>query len=302
MYADLAGMLGTETKLMLPAIALGFMLLEYLLSRLAHHDDETHDLAETAATLGIAAGRAVFKALDAAIISVPFVYAYSHRLFDFSARSTPALIALFLAVEFAYYWHHRASHRIRWLWATHSVHHSPTKLNLTSGVRLGWTSAISGHFVFYLPLAYIGFHPFAIVSMLGLNLFYQFFVHTEFSPRLGPLECVLNTPTHHRVHHASNASCLDRNYGGVLILFDRLFGTFATAPANEPLRYGLVGAERLVNPLKIVSREWIAMARDVMRAETLREKARILYSPPGATRPVARAKPQRDGADGQSRH
>lgn len=302
MYADLAGMLGTETKLMLPAIALGFMLLEYLLSRLAHHDDETHDLAETAATLGIAAGRAVFKALDAAIISVPFVYAYSHRLFDFSTRSAPALIALFLAVEFSYYWHHRASHRIRWLWATHSVHHSPTKLNLTSGVRLGWTSAISGHFVFYLPLALIGFHPFAIVSMLGLNLFYQFFVHTELSPRLGPLEWVLNTPTHHRVHHASNASCLDRNYGGVLIVFDRLFGTFATAPANEPLRYGLVGGERLVNPLKIVSREWTAMARDVMRAETLREKARILYSPPGATRPVAWARPQRDGADGQSRH
>lgn len=300
MYADLAGMLGTETKVMLPAMVVGFMLLEYLLSRLAHHDHETHDLAETAATLGIAAGRAVFKVLDAAIISVPFVFAYSHRLLDFSARSVPAVIALFLVVEFAYYWHHRASHRIRWLWATHSVHHSPTKLNLTSGIRLGWTSAISGHFVFYLPLAYIGFHPIAIVSMLGLNLFYQFFVHTEFSPRLGPLEWVLNTPTHHRVHHASNASCLDRNYGGVLILFDRLFRTFARAPADEPLRYGLVGGERLLNPLKIVSREWIAMARDVMTAETLREKMRILYSPPGSTRSAARAKSHKGGAGLQS--
>jgi sterol desaturase/sphingolipid hydroxylase (fatty acid hydroxylase superfamily) len=226
--------------------ALGFMALEYGLGRLVHR--ETHDWRESAATLGVAVGQNLIRAIEAGIVAIPFAFVYQHRLFDFSAASAPALLGLFLGSEFLYYWQHRASHRIRWMWATHRVHHSPTKFNLTAAIRLGWTGNISGNFLFFLPLVCIGFHPFAVVTMLGINLTYQFFIHTELAPRLGPLEFVLNTPAHHRVHHASNVPCLDKNYGGTLIIFDRLFGTFAQAPADEPLRYGLVGGKRSFNP------------------------------------------------------
>ena len=222
------------------------------------------------------------RALEAGIIAIPFAFLHQHRLFDFDQTSLPALAGLFLGSEFLYYWQHRASHRIRWMWATHSVHHSTTRLNLTAAIRLGLTGNLSGNFLFFLPLALIGFHPFAIIGMLGINLLYQFFTHTEFAPRLGPLEWVMNTPAHHRVHHASNESCLDRNYGGMLIVFDRLFGTFADAPTHEPLRYGLVGGVPSFNPIRIALNEWIAMLRDTIKAEGPRAKLRTLFGPPGA--------------------
>jgi sterol desaturase/sphingolipid hydroxylase (fatty acid hydroxylase superfamily) len=267
------------------AIAAGFMVLEYLLSRLAHHHGETHDLAESAASLGVILGQNAVRAIEAGIVSIPFAIAYGHRLFDFDQTTPLAIGALFLATEFVYYWHHRAAHRIRWMWATHAVHHSATKLNLTAAFRLGWTGSISGNFLFFLPLAWIGFHPLAIIGMLSANLFYQFFIHTELAPRLGPLEWVLNTPTHHRVHHASNESCLDKNYGGILIVFDRMFGTFAEAPKDERLRYGLVGGTRMLNPFRIALAEWIALARDVRRVGSLKAKLRVLFGPPGPATP-----------------
>jgi sterol desaturase/sphingolipid hydroxylase (fatty acid hydroxylase superfamily) len=189
------------TRLTLLGIAVSFMILEYLLSRLAHHDEETHDLAESAASFGVALGQNIVRGLEAGLVAIPFLFAYKHRLLDFSSTTPLAIGALFIATEFVYYWHHRASHRIRWMWATHSVHHSPTKLNFTAAIRLGWTGVISGNFLFFVPLAWIGFHPLAVVGMLGANLIYQFFIHTELAPRLGALEWVLNTPTHHRVHH-----------------------------------------------------------------------------------------------------
>lgn len=265
---------------LLAVTALGFILLEVLLARLAHRD--THDLSETAASFGVALLQPAFRALEAGLVALPFSLAYAHRLFDISAATPLGALGLFLGSEFLYYWSHRASHRIGWLWATHSVHHSPTRLNLTAAVRLGWTGTISGSFLFFLPLALLGYHPYAILAMLGLNLAYQFFTHTELAPRLGPLEWVFNTPTHHRVHHASNRSCLDRNYGGVLIVFDRLFGTFAAPPADEPLRYGLVGVAPSLNPLKIAFGGWLRLARAALRAGSPAAALRILFGPPGS--------------------
>jgi sterol desaturase/sphingolipid hydroxylase (fatty acid hydroxylase superfamily) len=125
------------------------------------------------------------------------------------------------------------------MWATHAVHHSATKLNFTAAIRLGWTGNISGNFLFFLPLIFSGFHPFAVIGMLGVNLFYQFFIHTAFVSRLGPLEWILNTPPI-TACITRRSSCLDKNYGGILIVFDRIFGTFAEAPRGQALRYGLV--------------------------------------------------------------
>jgi sterol desaturase/sphingolipid hydroxylase (fatty acid hydroxylase superfamily) len=262
------------------ATALGFMVLEYVLGRLTHRD--THDWRESAASFGVALVQNLVRGIEAGIVAIPFVFAYRHRLLDFSATGPLALALLFFGSEFLYYWQHRASHRIRWMWATHRVHHSPTRLNLTAAIRLGWTGNISGNFLFFLPLAWIGFHPFAIVTMLGINLFYQFFIHSEFGPRLGPLEQVLNTPAHHRVHHASNEACLDKNFGGMLIVFDRLFGTFAAAPEREPLRYGLVGGARSFNPVRIALGEWASMLRDARNAQGAGAKFRALFGPPHA--------------------
>ena len=275
-----AAPLDMQFRLVVAATAIGFMVLEYATSRLAHR--ESHDLRESAASVGIAVVQSVIRGLEAALLAVPFALIYQHRLFDFDQVSPLALIGLFLGTEFFYYWQHRASHRVRWMWATHAVHHSPTKLNLTAAVRLGWTGNISGNFLFFLPLAWLGFHPYAIVAMLALNLLYQFFIHTEFAPRLGILEWVLNTPSHHRVHHASNEPCLDKNYGGILIVFDRLFGTFAVAPKDEPLRYGLVGGSPSYNPLRIAFGEWGAMFRSAYAAGSIGEFLRALFGPPGA--------------------
>jgi sterol desaturase/sphingolipid hydroxylase (fatty acid hydroxylase superfamily) len=271
-------LLDPYVRALILATALGFMVLEYALGRLVHRS--SHDWRESVASFGVALGQNLVRALEAGIVAIPFAFLYQHRLFDFDQGSAPALAGLFVGSEFLYYWQHRASHRIRWMWATHAVHHSTTRLNFTAAIRLGLTGNISGNFLFFLPLAVIGFHPFAILGMLGINLLYQFFTHTELAPRLGPLEWVLNTPAHHRVHHASNENCLDRNYGGMLIVFDRLFGTFAEAPSHEPLRYGLVGRAPSFNPIRIALHEWIAMLRDTRQAQGPRKKLRTLFGPP----------------------
>lgn len=261
------------------ATALGLMLLEYGVGRLAHQD--IHDWRESVASFGVALGQKLLRGLEAGFLAVPFAFLYEHRLLDFAQTSLPALAGLFIGSEFLYYWQHRASHRIRWMWATHAVHHSTTRLNLTAAIRLGWTGNISGNFLFFLPLALIGFHPLAIVAMLGINLLYQFFIHSEFAPNLGVLEWVLNTPSHHCVHHACNEPCLDRNYGGILIVFDRLFGTFAERPADQPLRFGLVGRTPSFNPIRIAFGEWIAMLGDARSARGAGAKFRALFGPPG---------------------
>lgn len=265
-------------RLTILTIAAGFMALEYGLGRLAQ--DDTYDWRESAASFGVMLGHALIKAVEAGLLAIPFAIVYQHRLFDFDQFAPLALLGLFVGSEFFYYWQHRAAHRIRWMWATHSVHHSPTRMNFTAAIRLGWTANISGNFLFLLPLIWLGFHPFMVLGMLGINLLYQFFIHTERVDRLGPLEWVLNTPAHHRVHHASNDACLDRNYGGILIVFDRLFGTFAEAPCNERLRYGVVGGVPSYNPVRIVFAGWRRLFRDVADAPSFKARLKVLFGPP----------------------
>lgn len=260
-------------------IALFFVALELLYLRLVAHDGE-HDLGETAASVGVAIGDITMRLLTGALAAVPMFWLYQHRLFDIPLGKAWSWAALFLGAEFFYYWFHRASHRVRWLWATHAVHHSATHFNLSAAIRLGWTGTLTGAFVFFLPLAWLGFHPVAIAFVMGVGLLYQFFLHTALDVHLGPLEAVLNTPRHHRVHHASNETCLDKNYGNITILFDRLFGTFAATPAGEPLRYGLVGRTPSLNPFRIAFGEWGHLIHDVIQAKGWRAKLAILIAPP----------------------
>jgi sterol desaturase/sphingolipid hydroxylase (fatty acid hydroxylase superfamily) len=258
------------------------MLVEWLYARLVLHDFDSHDLKETAASIVTAVGNRLIRPLSSMLLAIPLSVAYEFRLFEIPLTGVLAAVALFVLVDLVFYWFHRSEHRVRLLWATHSVHHSATRFNLTAAVRLGWTGFLSGYvlIVLLLPLAVIGFHPVAIIATISLNLLYQFFLHTEHAPRLGPIEWLLNTPTHHRVHHAVNASCLDKNFGGVFILWDRLFGTFARAPKDETLRFGLSTPLPSQNVLTVNFFEWGRLLHDVRRAKGLRQRLKTLLSTP----------------------
>lgn len=238
-----------------------------------------YDLRETAASTLIALGNRLIRPLSAALLAPLFLWVHQHRLLDLRPQEAPGYLGAFLLVDFVYYWLHRSSHRIRWLWATHGVHHSSTRFNLSAAYRLGWTDLLSGAWLFALALVWLGLPPVVVIGALGLNLLFQFLLHTELVGRLGWLEWLFNTPAHHRVHHALNASVRDRNFGGVLIVWDRLFGTFAEAPADEALCYGLVGREPSHHPLRIVFGEWLALYRDLLQARGLRQALSLLFLP-----------------------
>ena len=208
-------------------------------------------------------------------------WAYTHRLATLPIDSGLAFGLLFLGVEFLYYWFHRASHRVRWFWATHAIHHSSNELNLGASYRFGWTGKLAGNSIFYVPLIWLGYPIGAVFGVLGLNLLYQFWIHATWIRKLGWLEYVLNTPSHHRVHHAANPEYLDANYGGILIIWDRLLGTFIEEREDSVCRYGLVKPLLSNNPVIINANEWIALGRDLWQARGWRERAQYLFGPPG---------------------
>lgn len=236
---------------------------------------------ESLGTLGVVFGRAATGLIKTGIAGAATLFLWEHRVATVPLDTGWGLLLLFLGVEFAYYWFHRLSHEVRWMWATHAVHHSSEHLTVLAAYRLGWTGLISGGWLVYLPLVWLGLHPAAVAVMLSLNLLYQAWIHTELIPKLGALEWVLNTPSHHRVHHAVNPLYLDRNYGGVLVIFDRLFGTLEPERAEEPCRYGLTHPVGSNNPLVIAIHEWVRMGRDALRARSLRALLGTLFGPPG---------------------
>ncbi|HEX3487165.1 MAG TPA: sterol desaturase family protein [Micropepsaceae bacterium] len=239
-----------------------------------------YDLKESAASLVIAVGRRLTRMGSSVLLLPVFLWVYDHRLFTIPINNVGSVLGLFLIVEFFYYWFHRFSHTVRWMWASHSVHHSSTKMNLSAAYRVGFTDLFSGDWIFFLMPMWLGFNPVAVLAALGANLTYQILLHTEVIGSLGPLEWIFNTPAHHRVHHAKNESCLDKNFGGILIVYDRLFGTFAKAPENEPLQYGLAQKSPSVNPLRIAFGEWLSMFADLWRARTPANAWRAVFGRP----------------------
>jgi sterol desaturase/sphingolipid hydroxylase (fatty acid hydroxylase superfamily) len=236
---------------------------------------------EMAASLGVYVLRLPTKLMRPLILGPVVLFIWSHRLFTIPVDTVWGLALLFLGEEFAYYWMHRAGHEIRWMWASHLVHHTPEHIHLASALRLGASGLLSGNWLFYLPLYLLGLNPLAVHSMLFLNLAYQFWLHTDVVGRLGPLEWLFNTPSHHRVHHASNPEYLDRNYGGILIIWDRLFGTFAQERPQHRLAYGLVHPVGSLNPIRIVCHEWQAIARDIVSARSWRARLKQVFGRPG---------------------
>lgn len=249
---------------------------------------DSYDWRAYFASMADMVGRKLIGLLGLSLATPVFALAYAHRLTTIELSTPVAFLVLFVGLEFCYYWYHRVSHKSRWFWATHAVHHSPNELTLATALRLGWTGKLTGATLFYTPLVWLGFSPAAVLAALSANLLYQFWLHAPYIPRLGPLEWILNTPTHHKVHHASNEEYLDCNYGGVLIVFDRMFGTFVDLRDDIEIRYGLTTPLTTNNPVLISVHEWINLGRDVKAAGSWMERAQIVFGPPGGTpRPAA---------------
>jgi sterol desaturase/sphingolipid hydroxylase (fatty acid hydroxylase superfamily) len=241
----------------------------------------SYDWRAYASSIADAVLRRAIDGLGLSMAAPLLAWVWQHRLTTLPLNNALVLLALFVGQEFFYYWHHRAAHRIRWFWATHAVHHSPNQLTLATAVRLGWTGKLSGSALFFAPLMWLGFSPLAVLGMVALNLLYQFWIHATWIPQLWwPIEWLLNTPSHHRVHHASNPDYLDCNYGGVLIVFDRLFGTCVEERTDIQPRYGLTTPLLSYNPLRIALHGWVQLARDLWRARGWRARAWVLLGPP----------------------
>ena len=193
-----------------------------------------------------------------------------------------SFIILFFLDDFSYYWFHRTSHENRFFWASHVVHHSSKHYNLSTALRQTWTGSFYS-FIFWLWLPLIGFHPGMIIFQMSISLLYQFWIHTELIQKTPKwIEFFFNTPSHHRVHHGSNPIYLDRNHAGILIIWDKLFGTFQPELKSEKVKYGLVVNIKTYNPIFIAFNEWGALFKDLNTKNiSVRDRIRYLYKPPG---------------------
>jgi sterol desaturase/sphingolipid hydroxylase (fatty acid hydroxylase superfamily) len=233
--------------------------------------------ADTMSSITIGLSNLASATLTKGITLALFVMLHQFALLDIPFEPSVVPLAI-VADDLTVYWHHRAHHRLRLLWATHSVHHSSRYMNFGTALRHSCFAPITEP-VFYAPMALAGFDPLMMLTCQSLSLIYGFFVHTECVRSLGPLELVMVTPSHHRVHHGIEPEYRDRNFGGIFILWDRLFGTFA-AEARRPT-YGLVDEIGTHNPLVITFHEWACLLRDVRRTRSWARRLGYVVRPPG---------------------
>ncbi len=242
----------------------------------------SYEPRDTLVSLMFGLGSTVAGLLTGGAFVALYLWLWQYRLFDIP-WSWWAWPLCFVLDDLAYYWIHRAGHRIRWFWASHVNHHSSQHYNLSTALRQTWTGFLTLGFAFRIPLVLLGFHPAMIAICVGFNLIYQFWIHTEAIGKLPRwFEAVFNTPSHHRVHHATNPRYLDRNYAGVLIVWDKLFGSFEPESDEEQIRYGIIKQLGSFNLLWAVFHEWIGIAQDMWRAPW-RHKLSYLLREPGWT-------------------
>lgn len=253
-------------------------LWEYLRIR---HDPTRMDVPEALRNFALGAGYQLTELLFAGLIAFPvYAFLYHHRLLDLELNWAMGLLT-FLGVDFCFYWMHRSSHRIRWFWAAHVVHHSSERMNFSTAMRQNATNIFNGMWLFYVPLALIGFNPVWIGVAYALSLVYQFFIHTTLVGKLpGWVETVFNTPSHHRVHHGRNPGYIDRNYGGTLIVWDRLFGTFVAEDEQAPPDYGITRPVHSRNLLVLWTHEYVDLFRAMARPGGLLSRLKHLWKPP----------------------
>jgi len=238
---------------------------------------ETKD-AVTSITMGL--GNVFLGIFSKALIFGIFIFVYENFRFFTIPFTWWAWVLVLFADDIAYYWFHRISHESRFFWASHIVHHSSQKYNLSTALRQTWTGGFLS-FIFWLWLPLLGFHPVMILAQMSISLIYQYWIHTELIKKM-PIwfEAILNTPSHHRVHHATNPQYLDRNHAGIFIIWDKWFGTFI--PEEEKPVYGLVKNISSFNPLYVAFHEWIALFKDVFTSKTsFINRLKYIVKPPG---------------------
>jgi len=263
-----------------PAFGL-FVGLEWLLVRRGIARGR-YDWRDGLSSMAMGVGNLVSDILMGFVSLGFLLWAWQFRLFDLGVGAGVIALAL-LAQDFVYYWKHRAMHRIRWFWTAHVVHHSSTHYNLSTALRQPWNNHIAGMVVISVPLVLLGFHPLLIAFVGAVNLLYQFWIHTE-AIRVLPAwaEFLFNTPSHHRVHHSNHPTHLDKNYGGILIIWDRLFGTFVQEGRDEQITYGLVADINTYNPIRIAFAEMVQALRDTtQRGIAPGQRLGYLFAPPG---------------------
>jgi sterol desaturase/sphingolipid hydroxylase (fatty acid hydroxylase superfamily) len=271
----------------IPAFIL-LLVVEALSFHLAGHGDELvgYDAADTRTSLTMGLGNVFINLGWKAVVLATYAALYALSPLRLSAGDPWTWVLLFFADDFSYYWYHRAGHRIRLLWASHVVHHSSEHYNLSTALRQTWTPMGGIVFWAWMPLA--GFAPWMIFLAMSWNLLYQFWIHTERITKLPRwFEFVFNTPSHHRVHHGSQEQYLDKNYGGILIIWDRTLGTYE--PEHERVRYGLTTNLETHNPVHVAFHEYGAIARDLRRTGALRDSMGYVFGPPGWSPAPARA-------------
>ncbi|GIH14569.1 sterol desaturase family protein [Rugosimonospora africana] len=264
------------TTLAIPAYVV-LMAVEAVSFRLLPDEGEQgYAMRDTATSLAMGLGSVLAGLGWGALTLTTYLFAY-HLTPLRVAPSWWSWAALFVLADLTYYWQHRADHRVRILWASHVNHHSSRRYNLSTALRQSWTGI--GTMPLELPMVLLGFPPAMIFASIGANLLYQFWIHTERIDKLPrPIEWVLNTPSHHRVHHATNPQYLDKNYAGVFIVWDRLFRTFE--PEVEPVVYGLTKNIDTYNPVRVAFHEYAAIARDLRAVHGVRARLGILFRTP----------------------
>ncbi len=258
------------------------MILEYILAR------HLFDLKESFSGFAIAIVASAIAFFSKAFALGVFIFVFNFfkeaRLDYFGYESIGwawfVWIFAILADDFNFYWHHRFSHSIRLLWAAHVPHHSAKSFNLSIGIRNGWFVTLYKP-IFWLWLPIVGFEPIMIATCLVINGIYQFFLHTQLIPSLGWYGKVFNTPFVHRIHHSSNVEYLDKNHGGILIIWDKLFGTYQCIISNVKPKYGILKDPKTYNPILLNTHEFSSIWKDVQKTSSWKDKFKYIFFPPG---------------------
>jgi sterol desaturase/sphingolipid hydroxylase (fatty acid hydroxylase superfamily) len=254
------------------------VIIEVLLTVKVKLEDYEFKDAGTSILMGL--GNVAIGLFTKGVVLSLFYLIYNfYHLFEISFVWWAWVLLLF-AEDFCYYWFHRISHESRLFWASHVVHHSSKEYNLSTALRQTWSGSFYT-FIFWFPLILIGFHPVLVLVQMSISLIYQYWIHTELIHKMPKwFEAIFNTPSHHRVHHATNPQYLDRNHAGIFIIWDKLFNTFE--PEVEKPIYGLVTNIETYNPLKIAFIEWYKLLTDFFTSKTsIINKFKYLIKPPG---------------------
>jgi sterol desaturase/sphingolipid hydroxylase (fatty acid hydroxylase superfamily) len=256
------------------------MLLELYVT--TKENIKSYETKDAFSSIAMGLGNVTLGFFSKALVLVCFFYIYENfRVFTIPVAWW-SFVLIFFADDFAYYWFHRISHSCRLFWASHVVHHSSKHYNLSTALRQTWSGGFYT-FIFWLWLPLLGFHPGMILLQMSISLLYQFWIHTEAIHKMPKwFESIMNTPSHHRVHHGSNPLYLDRNHAGILIIWDKFFGTFQPELQDEKVVYGLVKNINTYNPIKIAFIEWVTMFKDVLCGKkSLKNRFLYLIKPPG---------------------